>query len=640
MRFPDSCLLSGHARGAHMIGTGIKRWLGSAICAGALLAGSAMASQAQSIFTAVYAFGDSYADIGNLFRITHTFSPVYPTGRFSGGTNFVDTMSFLLGVPQANFAIGGATTGATNVVGPGIPGFLQEWTGFLAAGGHFAPTDVLAISIGGNDARAYYQSGGSLAGAPTAALVSATQAMTGIGALIGAGARNIVFTVGDVSTLPEAIGRPNVAAGSLFSQTYNLQTQSALALFARAGVRVEYVDIALIGREISANPALYGFTSAGPCPLTCLGNPAVQSQYLFYVDALHLTSHGFAVLGEYIVNRLDAPLTLPAQGDMGIRAAQGFAAVLFGRLDLFREASVIVSEPLAYAPVRKGPFVAVPPPPPPSPLSVYILANGGFGSRSNTLQSFGYNWDAVGGTLGAEYRINPSAFVGAAFNYANPSANLFNGNGTTDTNSYQAGVYGAWVGAHFFAQGFVGGGFQQYRNVRLGVVDLVRSNPTGSSLIAGGKVGYLFDAGPFKIGPILGATYARADIKSFTETGDPALVLTIGPQKVDTVVGSAGAQIRYPIIFNGVAWNPYLNLTADDDFRGNGRIIQFGAVSAPLITNTWTVPNGSHRVYGRVAGGVQADMASYIAVTLTASRTIGRQGGDDFYGSGGIKVSF
>jgi outer membrane lipase/esterase len=94
------------------------------------------------------------------------------------------------------------------------------------------------------------------------------------------------------------------------------------------------------------------------------------------------------------------------------------------------------------------------------------------------------------------------------------------------------------------------------------------------------------------------------------------------------------------MIFNGIAWNPYLNLTVDDDFRGNGRIIQFGAVSAPLITNTWTVPNGSHRIYGRVAGGIQADMFAHVAVTLTASRTIPRQGGDNFYGSGGIKVSF
>jgi hypothetical protein len=52
------------------------------------------------------------------------------------------------------------------------------------------------------------------------------------------------------------------------------------------------------------------------------------------------------------------------------------------------------------------------------------------------------------------------------------------------------------------------------------------------------------------------------------------------------------------------------------------------------------VPNGSHRIYGRVAGDVQADTVSNVAVTLTATRTLGRQGSDDSYGSGGIKVSF
>jgi hypothetical protein len=50
--------------------------------------------------------------------------------------------------------------------------------------------------------------------------------------------------------------------------------------------------------------------------------------------------------------------------------------------------------------------------------------------------------------------------------------------------------------------------------------------------------------------------------------------------------------------------------------------------------------NGSQRIYGRVAGGVQADMVPNVAVTLTASRTVGRRFGDDFYGSGGIKVRF
>src|ERR1700693_5277722 len=156
------------------------------------LAGEA---RAQVVFTGVQALGDSYADNGNLFRILGVPNPPqYPTGRFSGGTNFVDTTSALLGIPPSNFAIGGATTGTTNVVGPGIPGFTQEWQGLVASGKKFAPSDLLEISIGGNDARAYYQGGGTLAGVPAAATVSATQALAGINALVGAGARNLVFT--------------------------------------------------------------------------------------------------------------------------------------------------------------------------------------------------------------------------------------------------------------------------------------------------------------------------------------------------------------------------------------------------------------------------------------------------------------
>ena len=144
------------------------------VCASILAAGAALLpigeARAQTTFGVIQAFGDSYADTGNLFKILGQPNPVqYPTGRFSGGTNFVDTTSSLLGIPQNNFAIGGATTGPTNVVGPGIPGFTQEWQGFVAAGKKIAPSDLVEISIGGNDARAYYQGGGTLAGVNAAA---------------------------------------------------------------------------------------------------------------------------------------------------------------------------------------------------------------------------------------------------------------------------------------------------------------------------------------------------------------------------------------------------------------------------------------------------------------------------------------
>src|SRR6202048_2151949 len=79
-------------------------------------------ARAQTVFTTIQAFGDSYADTENLFKILHVPNPPqYPTGRFSGGTNFVDTTSALLGIPRDNFGIGGGRTGTDNTGGPRLP---------------------------------------------------------------------------------------------------------------------------------------------------------------------------------------------------------------------------------------------------------------------------------------------------------------------------------------------------------------------------------------------------------------------------------------------------------------------------------------------------------------------------------------
>jgi phospholipase/lecithinase/hemolysin/uncharacterized protein YhjY with autotransporter beta-barrel domain len=597
-------------------------------------------ANAQTVFTTIQAFGDSYADTGNLFKIVGP-SPFYPTGRFSGGTNFVDTTSLLLGIPQANFAIGGAKTGTDNTVAPGIPGFTQEWQGFVASGKKISSSDLVELSIGGNDARQYYQTGGTLAGVPAAATVSANQALAGINALVGVGARNLVFTTGDVSQLPEATGNPAAAIGSAYSQAYNAQMQAALAAIARSGVRVELIDVALLGNLIKANPSRYGVANVGACPIACIGNPALQNQYLFYFDGIHLTSLGFTIMGEYIVNRLEAPLTLSAQADLGMNSAMGFASTLFGKLDNFRETSMVASAMNSYAAYTKVPYVKAPIPAPFNPWSFYMMGNGAYSDRQATVASNGFNLDSVGGTAGIEYRINNNAFIGGAFDYSNPKAKFFNNGGSTEANAYQFGAYGAWANAHFFAQGLATFGWQNYRNVRPGVVDTITSNPDGTSFVVAGKVGYLFDAGKSQIGPIGGLTYARARVNGYTESGDPVLTLNVGQQTAETLIGSVGAQFRFPFMVSGRLINPYINLTADDDFIGNGRIIQFGATSAPLIVNSWMVPNAtSQQVYGRVAAGVLAPVSDKIALTANISQTFARQGGNDFYGNGGLKISF
>lgn len=626
-----------------MMKTGSK----SAIVCAFVAAGTAVLplgnqAAAQTVFTTIQAFGDSYADNGNLFKILGVPNPVqYPTGRFSGGTNFVDTTSTLLGIPQANFAIGGAKTGTDNTVGPGIPGFTQEWQGFIASGKRIAASDLVELSIGGNDARQYYQTGGSLAGVGAAATASTNQALAGINALVAAGARNLVFTTGDVGQLPEATGNPAAAIGTAYSQNYNAQMQVALAAIARNGVRVELVDVGLLGTLIKANPSRYGVANVGACPLSCIGNPALQGQYLFYFDGVHLTSLGFTILGQYIVNRLNAPLTLPAQGDIGLSSAMGFASTLFGKLDNFRETSMMASAMNSYAVYTKVPAAKAPIPLPVNPWSFYMLGNGAYSDRQATVASNGFTLDSVGGTIGLEYRINNNAFIGGAFDYSNPKARFNNNAGTTEANAFQIGGYGAWANNHFFAQGLATYGWLNYRNSRQGVVDTITSNPDGTTFVVAGKVGYLFDVGKNQIGPIGGLTYARAKINAYSESGDPVLTLAVGQQVAEALIGSVGAQFRFPFLVNGRIISPYVNLTMDDDFIGNGRIIQFGATSAPLIVNNWTVPNStSQHIYGRVAAGVVAPVSNTVALTANVSQTFARQGGNDFYGNGGLKISF
>ena len=137
----------------------VRRFAAASLLAATALVAATPAT-AQRV-TRIVAFGDSYADTGNLFRIggiNPISTVVYTTGRFSGGTNYIDTLSTLLNAPQVNFAIGGATTGTTNVAAPFPLGYTSEVGSFLAGGGTlfpagaktFGPNDLLALSVGGD----------------------------------------------------------------------------------------------------------------------------------------------------------------------------------------------------------------------------------------------------------------------------------------------------------------------------------------------------------------------------------------------------------------------------------------------------------------------------------------------------------
>ena len=123
---------------------------------------------------------------------------------------------------------------------------------------------------------------------------------------------------------------------SAYSTAFNTALQGTLAGYAANGVMVHYLDLNLVGDRIIADPAAYGLTSSSLCTPTpqCVTDSNYTNGFLFYLDGLHLTSAGFAIVGKYIATQLQAPLTLEATSELGLDTGRQFGRTLSSRVDL------------------------------------------------------------------------------------------------------------------------------------------------------------------------------------------------------------------------------------------------------------------------------------------------------------------
>jgi uncharacterized protein YhjY with autotransporter beta-barrel domain/phospholipase/lecithinase/hemolysin len=617
----------------------MSRFTAKLLCGGAVAAAAFTAAPASAqTVDRIIAFGDSYADDGNFFELTGIPRPaVYPNGRFSNSTNFVDTMAQLLGVPVDNFAIGGAFTGNGNINGPGIPGFVTEYQSFLAGGGpaafprvsgHFGPTDLAVISIGGNDARAYERSlglapttaqiNGLLAGVPAQAAARVAEATTGLNALIGAGARNVTVLAGDVGRLPEVTGLPVAQVGTAYASAFNTGFQASLATAASQGVIVNYLDLNRIGDVVSTNLNAFGLISAGACPVACVTtDPTLLDKYLFYVDNVHLTAKGFEIVGRYAVRQLEAPLHLQAQTDAGLQSAMAFGSTLSGRMDL----SAARGDGGG-----KG-------------LNLFVTANAASQDYRRSVTNLAYELDTVGVSGGVEYDSGPIV-AGLAVNYSRPRADMETGTGKVKAKAWQVGGYAAWSGGGAFAQAYGGYGWLDYDISRAAVIDVINGRTDGQTVVAGAKAGWLASLGGLKVGPVAAVQYAKSKLDGYTESGDPVLTLNVGNQEVHALVGSAGLEARGALTSGGLSIRPYASLTAEKELDGDGRTIRYAGTASPTIVNSFVLANRSKETYGRVTAGASLSLIGSVSLEVQASASFGRNRGNDAGGFAGIKVGF
>jgi len=293
---------------------------------------------------AIYAFGDSLSDVGNVFHLTGMPAPPYVNGQFSNGPVWLQTLAAGLGLAPltasltggTDYAYGGGESGAApfNTANPitDIVGSTGQVAQFQAAHPTADSNALYTIWIGGNDLDDIPATATT---AQIAADIGAIAANidTAITELAGDGAKHfLIVTVPDLGKTPAAIaGGPATEAGaSALAQGLDSTVvlgsgpiPSLASLAALDGLNLQVLNTYALLDTIVANKSMFGFTDVtDPC-LVGMSVCANPNQYLFW-DSIHPTAAGHAIVGAAAL-ALEAPepgsISLVAAGLLGLALA-------------------------------------------------------------------------------------------------------------------------------------------------------------------------------------------------------------------------------------------------------------------------------------------------------------------------------
>jgi phospholipase/lecithinase/hemolysin len=280
-------------------------------------------------YPAIYAFGDSLTDTGNVSLATLGMVPVappYADRSFSNGPVWVQDLAADLNIPQlgpslaggTDFAYGGADTGQTSVHTLNPTDLTSQYTQFLKQAPSPVPGSLYAVWIGSNDVLDIASNTSLTQGQQQTAVADAVNnEIAVIGGLVAHGARNLlVLNVPDLGSTPyeQERGTATDQAATSLSTLYDSLLASALQpLEVNGALRVDLIDTFSVIDGVKANPGAYGFTDVND-PVwtggltssssgTLRASGSAQNQYLFF-DALHPTAQAHSLLASGIAQSL------------------------------------------------------------------------------------------------------------------------------------------------------------------------------------------------------------------------------------------------------------------------------------------------------------------------------------------------
>ena len=592
----------------------LRRFVPTILAVAAATLAAAPAFAQDSRFSRTVFFGDSLTDAG-FFRpllppevqaVTGqcTTNPGWVWAQHLGNRYGTDASANGNGQSGDNYAVGGALV-ATDVIGAlgPTPSMASQVQRFMGTGA-VDPNALYSLWGGANDVFAI------AAGAPPEQTIgTAVSTQIGlVGALQGAGARYVLVpTLPDMGITPAARAQGPLAQAQL-SALAGAYNDALFGGLAGNGLRVIPLDTFSFLREIAASPGEYGFTNVTgtACEpqitaqsLTCspasYTHPDAAKTYLF-ADGVHPTDAGHAALADFAASVLEAPALV---------AALPQAAAATGRARAERVAWHVEGRPEA-----GGWWVDV--------AGNYLRRDDGdFHDGFGPALTVGLDW------------VRGNAVFGAFGGYGATRQQWGMNRGDFRYEDLTIGGFAGWFSD--------GGGwgvaqlswsqldFDSHRRVQLGQgVRSHRGSTDGESLTLATHVGWDFQRGTLRHGPVLGLVFQQVDMDGFAES-DPTLSTSLAypDQDVDSLIASVGWQLA---VTGDGAMRPYARFTWDNELE-DAPEEAFAIAQTMASSGAYAVPTYGHDdSYGTVTLGARTALFGLDA-NFGISGTVGHDGG-------------
>jgi len=276
------------------------------------------------------------------------------------------------------------------------------------------------------------------------------------------------------------------------------------------------------------------------------------------------------------------------------------------------------------------------------PENFGIFLAGDFTYGDMRVNAGSEDFGAGGFTLGLDYRVAESFFLGVSGSYSKSEVE-FSSFDPFVSEGFALGVYSTAIAGDWFADFYAAYGKQDYDLKRMIPTPtysrLAESSTSADQILAGIRGGYGFDYKGWHLDLSTALRYAWLQVEGYSETGAGIYNLTVRDRDMTSIQVEGEIEVNYDIEFSNAVLTPFVYLVGGLELKDELDVLKTYFTAAPALT-AFKVSADLDQDWTTLGCGLRVRISETALITLRYQTDLGHQVTDSSRVSAFLRLIF